>query len=564
MTNVWRLGARMGWHRPVIFTVGWLAWVGWWASPLAAGLLLRGLFDAVSGQAPAGLNVPTLAVLFLGVELARAGVLFAMLRLWARWWISVGTLLRVNMLESQVASGGDRAAPAVADAGAAVTVFRDDVDDFVMWVDTWLDFTGTALFAVLALVVMVRIDPVVTVAVIGPVVVVFVLNRALTGRIRGYRRADREATERVTGFLGELFSSVLAVKVAGAEPHTVNRLAELNAGRKRTALRDRLLTDSLEATNSSTVDVGIGLVLLLAAGAMRAGTFTVGDLALFTTYLGWMAGLPRWVGFLLARQRHAQVAADRMGALQPTHDPEGFVGRRSLDLEAGGVPPRRAYQRGVGPADVRVRGLRFTFPDSTVALDGVDLDLPAGSFTVVTGPVGAGKTTLLRALLGLVGPVGGHVWWNGELVGDLAAHCTPPRSAYLAQVPRLFTDTLRDNLTLGLAVDDADLAAALETAALDEDLAEMPEGLDTLIGSRGVRLSGGQVQRAAAARALVTQPELLVVDDLSSALDVATERVLWDRLLADRRSTILAVSHRPATLARADQVLVMDGGRVVA
>jgi ATP-binding cassette subfamily B protein len=555
--GVWRLGVRLGRHRPVVFAVGCLVILGFWTAPLLAGLLLRALFDGVTQGSAAGFNVPTLAVLFLAVEAGRAGLLFALLRLWAHWWISVSTMMRVNLLEPQVVSGGPRAAP------ASVTLFRDDVDDFVMWVDTWLDVAATVVFAAVALVVMVRIDPVVTVAVALPLLVVFVLNRVLTPRIRGYRRADREATERVTGFLGELFASVQAVKVTGAEDRAVARLAHLNDGRKRTALRDRLLGDSLEAVNSSTVDLSIGLVLLLAAGSMRDGSFTVGDLALFTLYVGWLGALPRWMGFLLKRHRHAQVAAGRMGALQPVEDPAGFVTPRRADLLARPLAEQLVDAATPRPAQVSVRGLRLQRADGSVGLHGIDLDLPAGSFTVVTGPVGAGKSTLLRALLGLVGPVEGEIVVDGEVVTDPAAFFVPPRSAYVSQVPRLFTDTLRDNLTMGRDTDDDAVTSALRTAVMEDDLADMPDGLETVIGSRGVRLSGGQVQRAAAARALVTSPRLLVVDDLSSALDVATERTLWDGLLGEDHPTILAVSHREATLARADQVLTMNRGRLI-
>jgi ATP-binding cassette, subfamily B, bacterial len=561
--DVWRLGVRLGRHRPVLFVAGCLIVLGFWSAPLLAGLLLRAVFDSVMGDAPAGLNVASLAVLFLAVEAGRAGLLFGMFRLWAHWWISVATMLRVNLLEPQVVSGGPRAAPNVTDAGAAVTLFRDDVDDFVMWVDTWLDVAATVVFAAVALVVMVRIDPVVTVAVALPLLVVFVLNRVLTPRIRGYRRADREATERVTGFLGELFASVQAVKVTGGEDRAVARLARLNDGRKRTALRDRLLGDSLEAVNSSTVDLSIGLVLLLAAGSMRDGSFTVGDLALFTLYVGWLGALPRWMGFLLKRHRHAQVAAGRMGALQPVEDPAGFVTPRRPDLLARPLAEQLVDAATLRPAQVSVRGLQLQRADGSVGLHGIDLDLPAGSFTVVTGPVGAGKSTLLRALLGLVGPVEGEIVVDGEVVTDPAAFFVPPRSAYVSQVPRLFTDTLRDNLTMGRNTDDDAVTSALRTAVMEDDLADMPDGLETVIGSRGVRLSGGQVQRAAAARALVTSPRLLVVDDLSSALDVATERTLWDGLLREDHPTILAVSHREATLARADQVLTMARGRLI-
>jgi ATP-binding cassette subfamily B protein len=138
------------------------------------------------------------------------------------------------------------------------------------------------------------------------------------------------------------------------------------------------------------------------------------------------------------------------------------------------------------------------------------------------------------------------------------------RSAFTPQVPRLFSDTLRDNILLGAPADEQAIADALRLAVLERDLAEMPRGLDTLIGARGVRLSGGQLQRAAAARMFVRDADLLVFDDLSSALDVETERVLWDRLFARLGPTVLAVSHRRAALRRADQIIVLAGGKVEA
>ena len=184
----------------------------------------------------------------------------------------------------------------------------------------------------------------------------------------------------------------------------------------------------------------------------------------------------------------------------------------------------------------------------------VDLTVEAGRVTVLTGPVGAGKTTVLRALLGLVARNEGEIRWNGRLIEDPSTVLVPPLTAYLPQVPRLFSETLAQTILLG--VDDAGLEEALAIACLQPDLARMGSGLDTMVGPRGVRLSGGQIQRTAAARAFVRRPDLLVVDDLSSALDVATETQVWQRLL-DRpdRPALLVVSHRERVLRAADRVV---------
>jgi ATP-binding cassette subfamily B protein len=260
------------------------------------------------------------------------------------------------------------------------------------------------------------------------------------------------------------------------------------------------------------------------------------------------------------------VSLERLMELLPGALPDTLVARREVYLR-GQLPEVPFHVK--TDADrldrLETRALTYHFPGSQAGLQGIDLDLRRGSFTVLTGRIGSGKTTLLRVLLGLLPKGDGDVVWNGRVVDDPAAFFVPPRCAYTPQVPRLVSETVRDNILLGLPPDRVDLTAALRAAVMEADVVELEAGLDTVVGPRGVKLSGGQAQRTAAARMFVREPELLVFDDLSSALDVETERTLWERVDALRARTgaaCLVVSHRRLALRRADHILVLKDGRI--
>jgi ATP-binding cassette, subfamily B, bacterial len=241
------------------------------------------------------------------------------------------------------------------------------------------------------------------------------------------------------------------------------------------------------------------------------------------------------------------------------------------EVMAGAAPlaltsrPTEASQPQAEPLSVlSVAGLSYQHPGGARGIADISITLRRGDFTVITGQVGSGKTTLLRCLLGLLQADVGDICWNGETIYDPAAFMVPPRCAYTPQAPRLFSESLRDNIAMGFAATEADFAEATRLAVLNRDIERLQGGLDTLVGSRGVTLSGGQIQRAAAARMLVRGAELLVLDDLSSALDIETERQLWQGLAAVPGLTCLAVSHRRAAFERASEIIVMDDGRVAA
>jgi ATP-binding cassette subfamily B protein len=280
------------------------------------------------------------------------------------------------------------------------------------------------------------------------------------------------------------------------------------------------------------------------------------------------------VGHLITRYNQVGVSTMRMEQIMQGMHPGAVVEHNPIYME-GDLPVRPDSPK-MGEHRLRtfhVRDLTYRYPTANVqepddagsgGVVGLSFSLKRGSFTVISGRIGSGKSTLLKALLGLLPLQQGQIFWNGQLIDDPATFLTPPRAAYTSQVPHLFSDTLRNNILLGSTGRESELDSAVRSAVFEKDVAALDLGLDTPVGPRGVRLSGGQIQRAAAARMFVHQAELLLFDDLSSALDVETERLLWDRLLADetRSTTCLVVSHRRAALQRADQIILLQEGRI--
>jgi ATP-binding cassette subfamily B protein len=558
--NVWRLSWRVSQHRPRDFWVGSGLFVLFFAMPAATGYFLsRGYQTVAVGDV--GRTVRW-ALAVAAAETVRMVAVHWGAIVWTRVWLHMQSLLRANMLAAQLASGGAEAGQPVASAGAALTHFRDDTEDVANFVDISLDTVGALVFTALAGFVLGSVEPRGAAILVVPMVAVVVVTRVLDPKIKAYRRADREATGEVTGLLGDVMAAATTVKVNDASDSVMARLDVLVGRRQHTAVRDRVLEEGVFAFSQGASDLGLGLVLLVSAGALANGRFDVGELALFAAYAGWLSFLPRMVGRLLARRKQAAVAFERMGGLVADELPSNTVLARHLPIGVREVrerpcdprPGRRRLER------LDVIGLGAVYANGGGVVD-VSFTIRRGDFVVVTGPIGSGKSTLLRAILGLAwqADVSGAVRWNDEEIDDRAAFFVPPNAAFLSQTPQLISDSVVDNVGLG-PVGVAQVERALDIAAIADDIAEMPAGTGTMIGPRGLRLSGGQRQRLATARALVHEPELLVLDDLSSALDVETELTLWKNL-ANAGATVIAVSHRSIALERADQIIRLDGGR---
>lgn len=559
-----RVMFRMIRQQPIRYSFALFLWISIWTMPILVGLVSAAYFDALTE----GMEVNTLTLLvaaLLAYALTRSVFIFVAMRNHGSLLFRAAATIRKNLLVRIYELPG--AAGPSETPGEMVSRFRDDVEHVIEPFDLFVDFVGALVSGVISAAILWSIDPVITVVIALPVLVVGIVSNRTGGLVRRYRVQARDATEAITGFLGETFAATQSVKVAGAESHMLKHFMELNDVRKKMMVRDRTLTAVLIAVFRNTVNIGTGLILLLAAGRLTAtgsAGISLGEFALFVFLLQLVSESAYFYGVFIARAKQASVSLERLASSMSGEPWQRLIDRTHLGIDDETQPEPQPGDPGRFKS-LSVRNLSYRYKDSDNGIEDVNLDIAIGEFVVVTGRIGSGKTTLLRTVLGLLPREGGTIRWNGEVVEDPSTYLVPPRVAYTPQVPRLFSMSLRDNLVLGAVLEDGQLDESIHIATMHHDIELMPEGLETLIGPRGVRLSGGQIQRSAAARMLTRMPQLLVLDDVSSSLDVETEQTLWLRLYEARESiATLIVSHRHAALAQADRVIVMDRGRVVA
>jgi len=483
----------------------------------------------------------------------------------AAFSFDMGALLQHNLLRRILERPGAQAVPG--SPGEAISSFRDDVQAVRSMLSVTVDTISLTIFAVAAIVILLRVNAQITLLVFIPLTCVAAIAQSMKKRLERFRAASRAATSNLTGAIGEIFTAVQAIQVAGAEDHVVRHFDTLNERRRAAMLRDNVLTSALNSVFGNTVGLGKGLILVIAALSVRSNHLGPGDLALFISYLSTVAEFVQAFGLFLGQYAQTKVSSSRLIALLQGAPASMLTARPRPSLYGNApLPEVLAPEKTTGDTleTLEARNLTYRYPDTGRGIEHINLRLQRGTLTVITGQVASGKTTLLRVLLGLLPKEMGEIHWNGQSVADPASFFAPPRSAYTPQVAHLYSETLTDNILLGLPEAAVDLPAAIRGAVMERDVAALENGLHTLIGTRGVKLSGGQQQRTAAARMLIREAELLVFDDISSALDVETERALWERLFSQRTRTCLVVSHRPAILQRANTILLLKDGHIAA
>ncbi|MSP14579.1 MAG: ABC transporter ATP-binding protein [Chloroflexi bacterium] len=534
---------------------------------LLPGLITREYFNKLAGESQSSWSIGALIALWMLITLARIAVEFISNALDITFMHRVMALMRKNLFTHILRRPGAQSLPFA--PGEIVSRLMGDVNSLsdYLWNLMWV--AGGISLGVAGIAVIVSIQPLIGLVVAIPILAVVTVTILVGARVQGYRRSTRATAGHVSSFIGEIFSAVQAIQVASAEPAVLDHFRNLNTARRKAALQERLFGEVVQSFANNSGDVGTAVMLLLVGQTLRSGALTVGDFALFVYAIFMVTGLPYSVSAIVTGNKQAAASYERLTPLLEGAAPGTLVKPGPVYLR-GDLPqvPYTPKAEGHRLEHLQVTGLSYRYPGSAQGIQDIHLDLRPGSFTVITGRIGAGKTTLLRALLGLLPKEGGEIRWNGTLVADPATFFVPPRSAYTPQVPQLLSETVKQNILLGLPEEQVDLPGAISTAVMEPDLAVLEQGLETVLGPKGVKLSGGQMQRTAAARMFVRNAELLVFDDLSSALDVETERQLWQRLFARQDgaqvTTCLVVSHRRAALRRADHVIVLKEGRVIA
>ncbi|OAX49083.1 ABC transporter ATP-binding protein [Paenibacillus sp. AD87] len=560
--NVTGFIGRLFRFRPFLFLINGLLWCIFHSLPLAIGIGMQWFFDRTTAGSSDYMWLAAPLIFIALIRAVRVGTFFAAFYAWITYIYHIQAILRTNMLAGIMRWPG-RNLPA--SPGEAMSRFRDDVDEVVEYVESWVDFWGRLVFAIVSIVIMANINWKITLVAVLPLVVVTLLNNLSGNRARRYAQVNRESTGRITSFIAETFGAVQALKLGQAEEHVSTRFNKLNEERRQAALRDNLFKQWMRSLNQHVMSICTGLILLMCAAEMKSGNFTVGNFALFTSYLANIGFSISLFGYMVFQHKRLKVSFDRMRTLFRPGEEDRIMDFRETYLNED--PPELPNEQRDPSEKLReleISNLAYQYPHSANGIQDISFRVKRGQFLVITGRIGSGKSTLVRTLLGLLPKQEGTIRWNGKDV-DPATFLMPPRAAYTPQVPRLFSDTLKENIVQGKqGRTEITLAKAIRLAVMDKDIQNLDQGLDTSVGPRGVMLSGGQIQRAATGRMLMTEADLFIFDDLSSALDVETEQQVWEGLFQEPDVTCIAVSHRRAALAKADHIIVMKDGQIEA
>lgn len=437
-------------------------------------------------------------------------------------------------------------------SGELVSRIMTDVEGIRNLVGTGLvQMCGGVLTAVASLILLLKINALMTLYTLLPLSLFGLISLKAFGYIRPIFRERGKINAEVTGRLTESLGGIRVIKGFNAEGQEV-RVFEKGVERIFENVKQSLTATSL-VTSASTLLLGLASVGIMGLGAsmIMSGEMSVGDLFAFTLYLGFLIAPIIQMGNIGSQITEAFAGLDRSDEI--------------LSREPENLEPSRVVKLHEVRGDVHFEDVHFSYEEGTPVLSGISFAAPAGSVTALVGSSGSGKTTIAGLAASFLNPNTGKVVIDGENLSRVTLDSYRSRLGVVLQDDFLYEGTIRENILFARPeASSAELTDAVAAAHVSEFTDRFDEGLDTLIGERGVKLSGGQRQRVTIARALLADPRILILDEATSSLDTESEIYVQESLakLLKGRTTFV-IAHRLSTIRRADQILVIEAGKIV-
>ncbi len=446
----------------------------------------------------------------------------------------------------------------------------------VLFAISFLHIINTSIAYGLALQKMLALNVELTIYCLAPYPIFLLGIRQLIRALFDQTKIVQSKLSDISSKVQENLAGVSVVKTYVLQERERAQFGELNQGYLGSNMKLVTIRGGLQSVMALLAGVGTLIVLVVGAMKLEAGVITLGEFVEFNGYVVALAWPTSAMGWVFSVWNRGNAAHERI--LEVLNAPAA--------VEEVAEPKRLPARTQDGSGGVTVENLTFSYGEHDVLRD-VNMEIPSGSTVAIVGRTGSGKTTLVKLLARLYDPQQGQIRIDGVPLAELALRETRSEMGFVTQDPFLFSMTIAQNIRFGVdaleydeslereapsaSLQDSDRVAttqerideALEIAGLSQDIDGFPEGLQTLVGERGITLSGGQKQRVTIARALLTDPRLLVLDDALSAVDTQTESIILDHLqtvMADRTSIL--VTHRFNALDRVDKIFVLDEGAV--
>ncbi|HEY6971496.1 MAG TPA: ABC transporter ATP-binding protein [Candidatus Angelobacter sp.] len=436
--------------------------------------------------------------------------------------------------------------------GDLISRVTKDVDDIQSFITSGLLSSFINVLTLVGMVgVMFYLNWQFTLVALSVAPVLFVIVYTYTRRIKRASRDVRKKESQVFSVVEEALSSIRVVKAFSREEYELNRLEEASLQEVETTLRARALKAKLTPLVSVIVAVGTCLVLWFGARLIMAGDLTTGSLVLFIMYLNKMYKPMQELSKMTDTYSKAAVGYERIQEILQT------------DKEVRDLPRARRAPRFKGKIEFEHVSFSYT-PDQPVLKD-VNFTIEPGQVAALVGPTGVGKTTIVSLISRFYDPLEGKVKIDGTDIRQFTQKSLREQISFVLQETILFHGPVWQNIAYGKPeATRQEITRAAELANAMEFIKKMPEGLDTIVGERGMTLSGGQRQRIAIARAIIRNTPILVLDEPTSGLDSESEKLVFealDRLIEGK--TAIVIAHRLSTVRRADVIFVVDQGEIV-